>query len=59
VPWEEDDLRDKPNERRRMFMAFEETLIKYNRPYVVLKGTKKERLEIAINHIDILIKNQN
>lgn len=59
VPWEADDLRDKPNERRRMFMAFEETLIKYNRPYVVLKGTKKERLEIAINHIDILIKNQN
>ena len=42
VPWEADDLRDKPNERERMFKAFENTLIKYKRPYVILKGTKKE-----------------
>jgi len=59
VPWEADDLRDKPNERQRMFMAFEETLIKYNRPYVLLKGSKKERLETAVNHIDKLIKKQD
>lgn len=56
VPWEADDLRDKPNERVRMFEAFENTLKRYNRPYVVLKGNKKERLEKAVNHIDELIK---
>ena len=56
MPWEADDLRDKPNERERMFEAFENTLKKYNRPYVVLKGNKKERLEKAVNHIDELIK---
>ena len=56
VPWEADDLRDKPNERERMFKAFENTLIKYKRPYVILKGTKKERLEKAVNQIDQLIK---
>ena len=58
VPWEADDLRDKPNERERMFKAFENTLIKYNRPYVLLKGSKKERLEKAVKHIDGLIKNK-
>ena len=56
VPWEADNLRDKPNERDRMFKAFEDALIKYNRPYVILKGSKKERLEEAVKHIDKLIK---
>ncbi|MBA09766.1 ATP-binding protein [Flavobacteriaceae bacterium] len=58
VPWEADDLRDKPNERERMFKAFEEALQKYDRPYVVLKGNKKERLTKAVFHIDQLLKRQ-
>ena len=58
TPWEPDDLRDKPNERERMFEAFESTLIKYNRPYVLLKGNKKERLEIAVKHIDELLNSK-
>ena len=56
TPWEADDLRDKPHERERMFKAFEEALIKYKRPYVLLKGGKKERLELAVKHIDNLLK---
>lgn len=55
TPWEADDLRDKPNERERMFKAFENALIKHNRRYVLLKGNKKERLEEAITHIDKLL----
>ena len=58
TPWEADDLRDKPNDRERMFKAFQDTLIKYNRPTVLLKGSKKERLEEAVKHIDELIKNK-
>jgi Predicted ATPase/kinase involved in NAD metabolism len=54
--WEEDDLRDKPNERERMFHAFENALIKYNRPYVLLKGNKNKRLKDAVKHIDNLLK---
>ena len=56
TPWEADDLRDKPHERERMFNAFEQELIKQNRPYVLLKGDKNTRLETAIKHIDQLIK---
>jgi NadR type nicotinamide-nucleotide adenylyltransferase len=56
TPWEADDLRDKPNERERMFKAFETALLTHNRPYVLLKGSKEERLKTAIQHIDKLLK---
>lgn len=56
TPWEADDLRDKPNDRLRMFEAFEKELIKQKRPYILLKGNKKERLNEAVKHIDKLLK---
>ena len=43
TPWEEDDLRDRPELRLDMFNAFESALKKYNRPYILLKGDKKIR----------------
>lgn len=55
TPWEADDLRDKPEEREAMFKVFEAALKKHNRPYVLLKGDEKIRLEAAVNHIDKLI----
>jgi len=58
TPWEADDLRDKPEERMEMFQAFENELIKNKRPYITLKGCKKERLEIAIKHIDNLLNSK-
>ena len=59
TPWEEDDLRDKPEQRLEMFTAFENTLIKYNRPYVLLKGDKETRLKKATEIIDKLISEKN
>lgn len=56
TPWEADDLRDKPEERDAMFKAFKNTLEKYKKPYVLLKGDKKTRLETAVKHIDKLLK---
>ncbi len=58
TPWEADDLRDKPDDREEMFQAFENALKKHNRPYVLLKGNKKERLEKAVRHIDKLIEDK-
>ncbi|MCK0130218.1 ATP-binding protein [Flavobacteriaceae bacterium F08102] len=55
TPWEADDLRDRPNEREKMFSLFEKALIKHNRPYILLKGNKKERLEQAITAIDNIL----
>ncbi|MFP4844835.1 AAA family ATPase [Winogradskyella sp. PE311] len=56
VPWQADDLRDKPNERAQMFKAFEDTLKTYKRPYVLLEGNKEKRLKTAIKYIDKLLK---
>jgi NadR type nicotinamide-nucleotide adenylyltransferase len=56
IPWEPDGIRDKPNERVSMFQAFENVLIESKKNYVMLKGTKEERLKIAISHIDKLLK---
>ncbi|MCD8401605.1 AAA family ATPase [Tenacibaculum finnmarkense] len=58
TPWEADDLRDKPGERLEMFTAFENTLIKYKRPYVLLKGDKETRLKKAVEIIDELLANK-
>lgn len=58
VPWEADDLRDRPNNREKMFEEFEDALIEHNRNYVILKGGKKQRLELAVKHIDKLLKNK-
>ena len=55
IPWEADDLRDKPNERKEMFNYFKDTLEKYGKKFIILKGNKKQRLEKAINHIDTLL----
>nr|WP_299072417.1 ATP-binding protein [uncultured Allomuricauda sp.] len=56
TPWEADDLRDKPNEREQMFAYFQNTLEKYNRNFVILKGDKRTRLKTAVKHIDKLLK---
>ena len=58
IPWEADDLRDKPHERETMFLAFENALKIYNKPYVLLKGTMEERFRYAKDQIDELIKNK-
>lgn len=55
VPWEADDLRDKPDERVRMFDYFKKALEKYNRRFVILKGSPKQRLHKAVTHIDKLL----
>ncbi len=55
IPWERDDLRDKPTDREWMFLNFKETLEKYNRNFVILKGEKTTRLKTAVEHIDKLL----
>ena len=55
VPWEADDLRDKPGQRSEMFSRFRKALEEYNRNFVVLDGSRRERLKKAIVHIDKLL----
>ena len=58
TPWEADDLRDRPDQRQEMYKAFENTLIKYKRPFIKLDGSIKERLKLATTAIDKLLQNR-
>ncbi len=55
IPWEKDDLRDKPDEREKMFQYFKDTLEKYQKNFIILKGDKATRLKLAIEQIDKLL----
>lgn len=59
TPWEADDLRDRPEQRKEMFYAFENALKKYNRPYILLQGNKETRLQNAIAEIDTILKSKS
>ena len=55
VPWEKDDLRDRPDQRREMFEYFRAALEENQRRFVILKGSREQRLKTAISHIDNLL----
>ncbi len=60
TPWEEDDLRDRPELRLEMFNAFENALKKHKRPYILLKGDREKRLKEATTAINkILAEKEN
>jgi nicotinamide riboside kinase len=54
VPWEKDDLRDKPDERESVFAVFKQTLLDNNKPFITLSGDKDLRLSKAISIINDL-----
>ncbi|MDX1471735.1 MAG: ATP-binding protein, partial [Flavobacteriaceae bacterium] len=54
VPWIEDDLRDRPNDREKMFQLFENALKEAKKPYTLLKGNIESRMNKCIEIIDSL-----
>lgn len=58
TPWEEDDLRDRPEQRMEMFEAFQKALDQHHRPYLLLKGDKESRLKKAVEAIDAILANK-
>ncbi len=56
VPWEKDDLRDKPNHRENVLEVFEQALIDFEKPYIKLSGNKEERFEKASKIITDFLK---
>lgn len=55
VPWEKDLLRDRPHQRKEMFMLFKSALTQRNLTFVILSGTTETRLEQAIDHIRTML----
>lgn len=57
VPWEKDDLRDRPENREQMFAYFKQQLDRFQLPYFILEGNEQKRLQHAIERVDELRKN--
>lgn len=55
VPWEKDDLRDRPGQREEMFQAFQNALETNTRRFVILRGDEEQRFQTAVAHIDKLL----
>lgn len=55
VPWEKDDLRDSPDNRKSVFEVFKASLIKNKKPFITLSGDQTSRLKLAVSIIDSLV----
>ena len=55
VPWEKDDLRDRPNDRKSMFNYYRDELVKNNLKFFLVSGSKEARLRKSILKINEFI----
>jgi NadR type nicotinamide-nucleotide adenylyltransferase len=53
IPWEEDSLRENQNSREELFELYKESLNRYNKNFIVVNGSAKNRLEKSLQAIDI------
>ena len=54
VPWKEDLLRDRPNQREEMFHKFDTALGQRNLTYSLLSGSHEQRMQCAIEQLEKL-----
>jgi len=47
IPWTYDKLREHPNQRMQLFRLYENVMLDYNLPHVLIKGDEALRLETA------------
>ena len=52
VPWEKDDLRDRPNHRPEMLAAFQEALTQEQQLFTLLEGSPEARLQQAVTILE-------
>jgi NadR type nicotinamide-nucleotide adenylyltransferase len=58
IAWQEDPLRDRPYDRKKLFDLFQNELEVNNLPYSVVQGIGDERLKNALNIINSYVSEQ-
>lgn len=53
-PWEEDELRENPQDRDVLFQLYFEALEKYRKPYIIVEGPLEKRIKKTVATIDQL-----
>jgi NadR type nicotinamide-nucleotide adenylyltransferase len=59
LPWENDPLREHPNQREKLFKLYEKELQKQNFPYRIVSGTGKNRTLNAIEQLDTFLQKKD
>jgi len=54
IPWEEDPLRESPEERIHLFQQYETFLIRNKLKYYIVRGNRKERMSKSVEIINNL-----
>jgi len=57
IPWEEDELRENPEDRDVLFKTYLEVLEKYRKEYIIVEGSHEKRLQKALVEIGRLQRN--
>lgn len=55
LPWQADDLRDRPEQREEMFDLFKAALLKFNKTFTIVNGKDNQRFENAIKAIENIL----
>ena len=56
IPWEEDPLREKADNRDQLFELYKASLDRYNKNFIIVSGEHKTRIEKSLQFIDLLLK---
>lgn len=59
IAWEYDPQRENPHDRARLTDIYEKNLKYYHKNYVLLRGERETRLELAIKHLNLFLSNRN
>jgi NadR type nicotinamide-nucleotide adenylyltransferase len=52
IPWEDDPLREHPEQREQLFDLYHKSLIEYNLPFTIVEGNLPNRLSICKNVLE-------
>lgn len=56
IPWEEDSLRENPNNREQLFELYKDSLSNYGKNFIVVSGSHEGRFEKSLQSIGLLLK---
>lgn len=57
IPWEDDPLRENPDDRDALFELYVASLNKHNKRYITVSGEHEQRFEKSLEKISSLLKN--
>jgi len=55
IPWEQDDLRENPEDRELLFERYKLALIQAKKKFIIVKGSHESRIEKSVSSIKTIL----